>query len=122
MLNINLGYDWNLYGQIYLPVFPQRISWHIIFPIWQQKSAFLLRLRAVCIPVILRLLQTAVFRRCLLPELPAPNVAPIHCRYDVKEVMSMEQLQRDIDFLVKFTRALCKCSCMPGCKGDSGED
>ena len=26
------------------------------------------------------------------------NVAPIHCRYDLKEVMSMEQLQRDIDF------------------------
>ena len=27
------------------------------------------------------------------------NVAPIHCRYDLKDVMSMEQLQRDIDFL-----------------------
>ena len=56
------------------------------------------------IPVIPRRLQMAVFRRCPLPEFPAPNVTPIHCRYDVKEVMSMEQLQRDIDFLVKFTQ------------------
>ena len=31
------------------------------------------------------------------------NWTPIHCRYDVKKVMSMEQLQKDIDFLAKFT-------------------
>lgn len=37
-------------------------------------------------------------------RISSPNVTPIHCRYDVKEVMSMEQLQRDIDFLVKFTQ------------------
>ena len=31
------------------------------------------------------------------------NVAPIHCRYDLKEVLSMEQLQKDINFLTTFT-------------------
>ena len=41
VLNINLGYDRNLPGQVYLPVFPQRISWFTIFPIWRQKPAFL---------------------------------------------------------------------------------
>lgn len=29
-------------------------------------------------------------------------VAPIHCRYDSMEVLSMDQLQKDIDFLTKF--------------------
>ena len=36
-------------------------------------------------------------------RLASSNVAPIHCRYDLMEVMSMEQLQKDIDFLAKFT-------------------
>ena len=36
-------------------------------------------------------------------RLAGGTVAPIHCRYDVKEVMSMEQLQKDIDFLNLFT-------------------
>ena len=36
-------------------------------------------------------------------RLAGGTVAPIHCRYDVKEVMSMEQLQKDIDFLILFT-------------------
>ena len=55
-------------------------------------------------------------------RIASSNVAPIHCRYDVKEVMSMEQLQGDIDFLVKFTERFCKCSSVSGCKGDSGEN
>lgn len=29
-------------------------------------------------------------------------VAPIHCRYDRMEVLSMDQLQKDIDFLTRF--------------------
>ena len=36
-------------------------------------------------------------------RLASGNVAPIHCRYDVKAVMSMEQLQKDIHFLSLFT-------------------
>jgi len=31
------------------------------------------------------------------------NVAPIHCRYDLKNVLSMNQLQKDIGFICKFT-------------------
>ncbi len=58
-------------------------------------------------------LQTAEFRHSPLPELPAPNVTPIHCRYDVKEVMSMEQLQGDIDFLVKFTEHFANAAVCP---------
>ena len=41
------------------------------------------------------------------------SVAPIHCRYDVKEVMSMEQLQGDIDFLVKFTERFANAAVCP---------
>lgn len=41
------------------------------------------------------------------------NVAPIHCRYDLKEVMSMEQLQRDIDFTAAFTRRFADAAVCP---------
>ena len=41
------------------------------------------------------------------------NVAPIHCRYDLKEVMSMEQLQRDIDFLAIFTNRFANAAVCP---------
>lgn len=36
-------------------------------------------------------------------RIASQNVARIHCRYDLKELMSMEQLQKDIDFLADFT-------------------
>ena len=32
-----------------------------------------------------------------------PDIAPIHTRYDLIEVLSMEQLQKDIDFIACFT-------------------
>lgn len=41
------------------------------------------------------------------------NVAPIHCRYDVKDVMSMEQLQKDIDFLAAFTGRFANAAVCP---------
>ena len=41
------------------------------------------------------------------------NVAPIHCRYDLMDVMSMEQLQKDIDFLVKFTERFANAVVCP---------
>ncbi len=34
------------------------------------------------------------------------NVAPIHCRYDLMDVMSMEQLEKDIAFIAAFTRRM----------------
>ena len=46
-------------------------------------------------------------------RIASSNVAPIHCRYDVKEVMSMEQLQGDIDFLVKFTERFANAAVCP---------
>ena len=46
-------------------------------------------------------------------RIASSNVAPIHCRYDVKEVMSMEQLQGDIDFLVKFIERFANAAVCP---------
>ena len=46
-------------------------------------------------------------------RIASSNVAPIHCRYDVKDVMSMEQLQWDIDFLVKFTERFANAAVCP---------
>ena len=40
-------------------------------------------------------------------------VAPIHCRYDLMDVMSMEQLQKDIDFLAKFTERFANAAVCP---------
>ena len=41
------------------------------------------------------------------------NVAPIHCRYDLMDVMSMEQLERDIDFLLLFTERFANAVVCP---------
>ena len=41
------------------------------------------------------------------------NVAPIHCRYDLMDVMSMEQLQKDIDFLALFTERFANAAVCP---------
>ena len=46
-------------------------------------------------------------------RIASSNVAPIHCCYDVKDVMSMEQLQRDIDFLAKFTERFANAVVCP---------
>ena len=46
-------------------------------------------------------------------RLASSNVAPIHCRYDLMEVMSMEQLQKDIDFLAKFTERFANAVVCP---------
>ena len=40
------------------------------------------------------------------------SVAPIHCRYDLKDVLSMKQLQKDIDFIAAFTKRMaCAVVC-----------
>lgn len=40
------------------------------------------------------------------------SAAPIHCRYDLRDVLSMEQLQKDIDFIYEFTRRMaCAVVC-----------
>lgn len=41
------------------------------------------------------------------------NVAPIHCRYDLMDVMSIEQLQKDIDFLALFTERFANAAVCP---------
>lgn len=41
------------------------------------------------------------------------NIAPIHCRYDLKDVLSMQQLQKDIDFLAAFTERMAKAAVCP---------
>lgn len=39
-------------------------------------------------------------------------VAPIHCRYDLADTLSMKQLQKDIDFITAFTkRMVCAAVC-----------
>ena len=46
-------------------------------------------------------------------RLAGGTVAPIHCRYDVKEIMSMEHLQKDIDFLILFTDRFTNAAVCP---------
>ena len=47
-----------------------------------------------------------------LARIAANTAAPIHCRYDTAEVLSMEQLQRDIAFIAEFTRRMaCAAVC-----------
>ncbi len=46
-------------------------------------------------------------------RLASPNAAPIHCRYDTPEVLSMAQLQRDIAFLAEFTRRMADAAVCP---------
>ena len=41
------------------------------------------------------------------------NAAPIHCRYDLPEVLSMEQMQKDIDFIAEFTRRMAMAAVCP---------
>lgn len=46
-------------------------------------------------------------------RIASDNVAPIHCRYDLKDVMSMEQLQKDIDFIAAFTERFANAAVCP---------
>ena len=46
-------------------------------------------------------------------RLAAGGVAPIHCRYDRPDVMSMEQLRKDIGFITEFTRRMADAAVCP---------
>ena len=48
-----------------------------------------------------------------LARLAGGNVAPIHCRYDRPDVLSMEQLQQDIAFIAEFTRRMAQSALCP---------
>ena len=48
-----------------------------------------------------------------MARLAGNNVAPIHCRYDTKDVLSMDQLQKDIGFITEFTRRMACAACCP---------
>ena len=41
------------------------------------------------------------------------NVAPIHCRFDRPDVLSMDQLQKDIAFITEFTRRMAMSAPCP---------
>ena len=41
------------------------------------------------------------------------SVAPIHCRFDRPDVLSMEQLQKDIAFIAEFTRRMAMSAVCP---------
>ena len=41
------------------------------------------------------------------------NVAPIHCRFDTKELVSPEQLVKDTAFLTEFTRRIARAAVCP---------
>ena len=46
-------------------------------------------------------------------RLASPNAAPIHCRYDTMETLSMEQLQKDVRFITEFTRRMAQAVLCP---------
>jgi hypothetical protein len=48
-----------------------------------------------------------------LARIAGGAVAPIHCRYDRPEVLSMEQLQKDVAFIVEFTRRMAQAAVCP---------
>jgi hypothetical protein len=41
------------------------------------------------------------------------SVAPIHCRFDRPDVLSMEQLEQDIAFIAEFTRRMANAAVCP---------
>lgn len=41
------------------------------------------------------------------------NVAPIHCRYDLMDTLSMDQLSKDIDFITEFSRRMANAMYCP---------
>lgn len=46
-------------------------------------------------------------------RLASGSVAPIHCRFDRPDVLSMEQLQKDIAFIAEFTRRMAMSAVCP---------
>ena len=48
-----------------------------------------------------------------LARIAGNNVAPIHGRYDRPELLSMEQLGKDIAFIAAFTRRMAGAACCP---------
>ena len=48
-----------------------------------------------------------------LARIAGNNVAPIHCRYDTKELLSLDQLGKDIAFIAEFTRRMACAACCP---------
>ena len=48
-----------------------------------------------------------------LARIAGENVAPIHCRYDTAEVLSMEQLEKDIAFIAQFTARMADAALCP---------
>ena len=48
-----------------------------------------------------------------LARIAGGNAAPIHCRYDLMDVLSMTQLEKDIRFIAEFTRRMAESACCP---------
>ncbi len=48
-----------------------------------------------------------------MARIASGSVAPIHCRFDRMDVLSMEQLQKDIDFIAAFTRRMAMSAVCP---------
>ena len=47
-----------------------------------------------------------------LARIAGGNAAPIHCRYDTPDVLSMAQMEKDIAFIAEFTRRMaCSAAC-----------
>ncbi len=46
-------------------------------------------------------------------RLASGNAAPIHCRYDLPEVLSMAQMEKDIAFIAEFTRRMATSAVCP---------
>jgi len=46
-------------------------------------------------------------------RLASSNVAPIHCRYDLMDTLSMDQLKADIDFINDFTGRMVNATLCP---------
>lgn len=46
-------------------------------------------------------------------RLASGNAAPIHCRYDLPEVLSMAQMEKDIAFIAEFTRRMAMSAACP---------
>ena len=48
-----------------------------------------------------------------LARIAGGNVAPIHCRYDRPDLLSMEQMQKDVAFITEFTRRMADAALCP---------
>ena len=46
-------------------------------------------------------------------RIAGPNAAPIHCRYDLPELLSMAQMEKDIAFIAAFTKRMANAVVCP---------